>query len=276
MSGRICSASGGAGGRAQRARLPTARGLSTTQQRERKPHYYETIGDRTFEISEPDPVGSRVSRMQKRVGHGARIAEGEACAVSRSAGRDQFRRLFVTLTYRDVDGWRVDHVRTFLRLARMWLLRRGECMRCVWVAELQARGAVHYHCCFWWPRRLRMPSPDRNGWWPHGMTQVQTARSPVGYLTKYASKGEGVRSFPKGLRLFGVCGLSDVGKVQARYWCAPQWVQRGLGIGSDLRKVVGGWCDKFSGEFLKSPWECHFVPGFGVWLSKILPKEAFA
>ena len=34
-----------------------------------------------------------------------------------------------------------------------------------------------------------MPKADKQGWWRHGMTNTVPARSPVGYLCKYTSKG---------------------------------------------------------------------------------------
>jgi Protein of unknown function (DUF3296). len=37
--------------------------------------------------------------------------------------------------------------------------RRGHKLPYVWVAELQKRGALHYHVLLWLPRGLTLPNP---------------------------------------------------------------------------------------------------------------------
>lgn len=51
----------------------------------------------------------------------------------------------LTLTYRDVDAFEPCHISLLIKHIRQWLLRRGYRMLYVWVAELQQRGALHYH-----------------------------------------------------------------------------------------------------------------------------------
>jgi hypothetical protein len=175
--------------------------------------------------------------------------------------------MFLTLTYRNADDWQPRHISAFLHAVDLWLRRRDlGAVRCVWVAELQGRGAVHYHVALWLPRRAYLPQADRRGWWPHGMTQTARAVFPIRYLQKYVSKLEtkGVE-FPKGIRLFGVRGLSPEGAANARFWRAPEWVRAKFGAGADPRKVSGGWVDRLDGEFIASPWHVHFVPGQGAW-----------
>jgi hypothetical protein len=139
-------------------------------------------------------------------------------------------------------------------------------VRCVWVAELQTRGAVHYHVALWLPRRAYLPQADRRGWWPHGSTQTARAVAPVRYLQKYVSKFDSKGcEFPKGIRLFGVRGMSPEGAMNARFWRAPEYVRARFLAGSDPRKVSGGWVDRRDGEFLASPWHVHLVPGQGAW-----------
>ena len=64
--------------------------------------------------------------------------------------KSRYRRAMVTLTYRNIDDWRADDVSYFMRLVRQWCKRREIEVRYVWVAELQKRGAVHYHVVFDW------------------------------------------------------------------------------------------------------------------------------
>ena len=49
----------------------------------------------------------------------------------------------VTLTYAGVDDWRPNHIREFMQAFRK--LYKKKLVGYAWVAELQERGAVHYH-----------------------------------------------------------------------------------------------------------------------------------
>jgi hypothetical protein len=81
--------------------------------------------------------------------------------------------------------------------------------RYVWVAELQKRGALHYHVAIWLPKRVQLPKFDKQGWWPHGSTQRLIAKNAVGYLMKYLSKISPFHKFPKGVRIHGFGGLTQ-------------------------------------------------------------------
>jgi hypothetical protein len=96
---------------------------------------------------------------------------------------------FVTLTYKPEISWAGGQITGALKACRSWLERRnGGLLRYVWVAELTKRGVVHYHVAIWLPKGLTMPKWDKQGWWPHGMTQVVLSKNPIGYLMKYLSK----------------------------------------------------------------------------------------
>ena len=181
---------------------------------------------------------------------------GAAKGIESALQSDGFRYRvgFVTLTYAQDDTWAPDDIKELVRHYRLWSQRRGAVFRCVWVAELTKRGRVHYHLCFWLPRGLTPPKPDKQGWWRKGMTNVQWARRPVGYLVKYASKGldEPIRGrFPRGARLFGVGGsLCHLG-----WFRAPGWLRRKFGSPGD-RIVRRGewWCNHSTGVAYRSPW----------------------
>jgi len=141
----------------------------------------------------------------------------------------------------------------------------------VWVAELQKRGAMHYHLLIWLPKGLSLPKPDKQGWWPHGMTKIEWARNAVGYMAKYASKGDSSNKFPRGARIHGCGGLTGVQLQEARYWKRPTWVREKTVIGDQVKRHHGGgWLDHDTGEILESPWEVFFRGG-GVW---IRPKQS--
>lgn len=211
-----------------------------------------------------DASARRVKRMRASVEHSMRLSES---GLARRGGF-RFRRKFVTLTYADVEGWSAEHITEYLRRVSMWAKRRNFKLSYVWVAELQQRGAVHYHVCFWLPNRYRMPESDTQGWWRHGMSNIKDVTGGcsglMGYMSKYMSKttASAAMKFPKGARLFGVGGLDQEQRREVRYRLAPFWVRDALGTYADIRRTVGGWCDKFTGEFLRSPWKV-FIDKYG-------------
>ena len=215
-----------------------------------------------------DREGSRIRRMRTAVGQAARLLHFDAHA-ERSC--QLWNLKFITLTYADVDGWEPGHFSKFRNAMAMWCRARKIRLRFVWVAELQTRGAIHYHVVVWLPKGAYLPRADTQGWWPHGMTNIVTATSPIGYITKYASKTtvDDALRYPKGARMCGHGGLQSEGRRHLRYWQAPFWVRDGLGGKADIRKVSGGYADKFTGEFLPSPWRV-LVDGAGqVWAYRI-------
>lgn len=211
------------------------------------PRGHHPVGKSGFLL---DPKLLRVSKLRKTV-----YNAGVAFSEQRRGFRPD-RVLMVTLTYGPRNCWDPGHIRFFVDCVKQWLKRRGFTFRYVWVAEMQKRGAVHYHLLVWLPVGLRLPHPDKRGWWPHGLTQVVPARVPgSGYLLKYVSKGlDSQAEFPKGIRIYGVGGLTKTQKVTLRYWKAPQWVRSLCSLTADLRKVTGGWLDRVTAEFFKSPW----------------------
>jgi len=162
-----------------------------------------------------------------------------------------FRPWLFTLTYAEVDAWKPNHIRDYLKRVRSFLHRRGISLRCAWVAELQQRGAVHYHIILWLPRSIRLPKSDTQGWWSFGYTNQQIAKKGVGYLMKYVSKMDSKHKFPHRCRIFGVSGLDKEGKQRVRYYKAPKYIRDMLGgkdyKSCDLRKIKGAYNDRITG-----------------------------
>ncbi len=173
-----------------------------------------------------DPRKARCQRLRRTITEAAKLHEREARWALERLGRSAYRKTFITLTYRPGETWEPRHVSRFVRLMRQWFKRREYPCRFVWVGELQKRGALHYHVLVWVPRRLRLPRPDACGWWPHGMSNIETARNPVGYMVKYATKTrpEDIRRLPKGVRLHGNGGHDPATRVHLRERLWPQWV----------------------------------------------------
>jgi hypothetical protein len=196
-----------------------------------------------------DTVEGRLRRMRRGVLTSARLIEADA-----PSGGFRYRPAMVTLTYRPEVEWQPSHVRDFLRLVRAWAKRKGFRCRYVWVAELQQRGAVHYHVVLWLP--FRMPMPDRVGWWGHGSSRVEWARSVVGYLAKYVSKAEGTGgAFPKHCRIHGSGGLSAAAARCRRWWMFPRPIREVATPSHDVRRLKGGgFVARVSGEVLLPLW----------------------
>lgn len=215
-----------------------------------------------------DPHEMRLRRMQHGVLTAARLI-AETITQSKHRGR----WAFVTLTYADIEGWKPGHISAFLDCLKQWLKRRGCMPIYVWVAELQKRGAMHYHVLIWLPKGLTLPKPDKQGWWPHGWTKIEWARNPVGYMAKYVSKADGSTKFPKGARLHGSAGLRGRQQQEARYWRRPGWLREQTNIDQTIRRRPGGgWFDLETDEIYRSPWVVVFHGGC-VWLHSRLEED---
>lgn len=163
-----------------------------------------------------------------------------------------FRMAMLTMTYAEVDGWRADHLSVFFHRVRAYFARRGLRPRYVFVAELQERGAVHYHVLFFLPKGLTLPKPDKRGWWPHGSTRIEWARRALGYLAKYVSKLESKTvAFPRGLRVCGAGGMDADGRNECRWWKLPAYVREVWSLAErPCRAVGGGFVALVTGEWL--------------------------
>jgi len=125
-----------------------------------------------------DPKAGRPDRLRKTLRLIAEEVQRVMAWVMLGRGRSAYRCLFVTLTYRTNTKGDPRDVSACLNRMRDWLARQGLPM-CpyLWVAELQKRGALHYHLMVWLPRVLHLPRLDRCGWWKHGMTKVDGVQS---------------------------------------------------------------------------------------------------
>lgn len=217
-------------------------------------------------------AAQRIKRMRTAVGHAARLLHFDAHS---ELSAQRWNKKFLTLTYRDRDGWRPGHFSKFRDALRQWCKRRKVKCRFVWVAELQERGAIHYHVVVWLPKGKFLPFADAKGWWPHGATNIKTAQSPISYIAKYASKttADSVHGYPRGARMHGAGGLDPESRRHIRYWQAPFWVRDALSGRADIRKVQGGYMNKFTGEFLPSPWRVCIGPDGEPWAYRVDQTE---
>lgn len=195
---------------------------------------------------------ARLSRLYRGVVHSARILS-EAAA----RGGHRTKCLLVTFTLADGADWHPLMLSRCLKRLKAWLRNRGVAPRGVWVAELQRRGAVHYHLLLWVPLGVRVPFPDKRKWWSWGTTNIKVARSAVAYLASYAGKERQKQpdAFPSGCRLFGHFGLSASQRIVRAWWVCAEWVR---GLRDEpvrfSRAVGGGVVLHDTGEIVRSPW----------------------
>jgi len=176
--------------------------------------------------------------------------------------------VMVTLTYKNADDWAPNQITDFCRRVQMYAKRRGYTFPCVWVMELQKRGAPHYHVLFWIPARLRLPKSDRQGWWKFGSTNIVRVKNPVGYVAKYASKFESKDcEFPKGARIHGIGGITKLEKRIVAWWKLPKDLRTGEEGSCIWRRALGGgWFNPETQEKILPKWEIKE----GIWSANLV------
>jgi hypothetical protein len=229
----------------------------------------------------------RIRRLRRAVKVAAHFVE-EVLQQS----KHRYRAAMITATYRPGEVWEPRDISRLIDRYQQWGKARGFKIPIVWVAELTQAGVVHYHLVLWVPRGFTPPMPDKQGWWVKGMTNSKWARKPVGYLCKYASKGTSGGEFPKGLRLFGVSGLTALMRHRITWTLAPEWLKELVPLADGVARVVrewipfgrwgpareraaggrwmrvkGWWRNVRTGMCYCTPWTGEFVPGEGVVLT---------
>lgn len=206
----------------------------------------------TGEVIEIDPREARLGKMRRRVWAWSNIVE-----QWRNSEKINIEAKMVTLTYKGVHDWKPNHIRSFMLRVREFM---GDNLRAYcWVAELQRRGAIHYHVMLAAPNKIHLPYPDKAGWWPHGRTNIRVV-DHFYYVMKYVQKGKnGENSYPHGARIFAVWFPRDnqFATEEYRNWRVspyPVWLGRELlARNGDLvarPAAGGGWI--IDGEVIKS------------------------
>lgn len=178
-----------------------------------------------------------------------------------------------TLTYRPGVEWEARHISEYCEKAGNWLRRRKHRFVYCWVAELQQRGAPHYHLLVKLPnKKTKLPRPDESGMWPHGMTEIAWVyKSARNYMSKYCSKTTqryGCR-FAKGMRLHGAGGLLPAERAWWRWLLSPSYVRRETDPCDLPKRATGGYRLTLGDgyRFIPSPWVGTCFPGKGVILT---------
>ena len=184
----------------------------------------------TGELLRIDKEAARISRMQRRVHAWARALDG---AISPDG---KYRMVMQTLTYKELGQWKPGHIREYIRKMRRFM---GDNLGAyAWVAELQRRGAVHYHVLLVIKKSAYVPHADRAGWWLHGLSSTDNARS-IYYIVKYTGKEHQKRgTFPKGMRMFAVWLAKNIVDEVKRWFfklsAVPAWLRERVQTAPEL------------------------------------------
>jgi hypothetical protein len=176
--------------------------------------------------------------------------------------KSRYRVAMITLTYAPAHDYEANQISNLVRHLRKYFERKGVEFRYVWVMEYTKKGRPHYHMLVWLPRGMTMPKPDKQGWWPWGMTKIEWAKNAVGYIAKYASKGDSLHQPERGARMHGSGGLTGDSLLEQRWWKLPTWARQSVTPSDRCRRHKGGGLlIPESGEVLESPWEVIFHHG---------------
>jgi hypothetical protein len=218
--------------------------------------YSQTSGTRGSGPIRVDRQANRLMRLRSSVLTAARLHVQQ---------KSRWKVAMVTLTYRPDVDWEPGQVSALVRHIRQYLARRAIAMRFVWVQEFTKKGRPHYHLLLWLPLGLTLPKPDKRGWWPFGMTKIEWARNAVGYIAKYASKGDSLVQPAKGARMHGNGGLTDEALLEQRWWRLPTWLRSDVVPSDRVRRAApgtgGGFVQPDTGEVYRSPWVVFFKGG---------------
>lgn len=202
------------------------------------------------------PAQARLKRLQCSVLTAARL---------HTQVKSKWRQVMVTTTYRLGQYWHPQDITGLVKRIRQWLSRKNIEMRYVWVMEYTKKGAPHYHMIVWLPLGVTLPHADRRGWWTKGCTNQKWARSAVGYLAKYVSKGSDLVQYVRGARHHGNGGMEGETLLEQRWWKLPGWLRGTVQPSDRVRRAEtgtgGGYVNPDTGECFLSPYEVFFEHG---------------
>lgn len=205
------------------------------------------------------------------------ISTADASRDHVQQGGNRYDAIFVTLTYAEQYQWSTRDISGYIKRTREWMQRRAIRPMYQWVIELTKKGKPHYHILWWVPKGTRLPKPDTCGHWDRGFSRIERAFKPVGYLVKYATKGDS-GEFPKGARLFGVGASVEHIKLTRHRAGLPMWLSDATEADCRCARVARvGWVEKATGAIHVTPWLVEFArDAWGFVTVTVTPKVAHA
>lgn len=145
-----------------------------------------------------DTFSNRLMKMRIAVGEWA-----DDVLAFQSMYPNETRMVMVLLTYAGIEDYQPGHINLYIKDLKRRL--GNGLITFAWVAEIQDRGAVHYHMILLVRRGTKIPLPDKSGMWKYGLSGIHTARTPW-YLAKYTGKEhqKDLARYPKSCRLYAV------------------------------------------------------------------------
>jgi len=132
--------------------------------------------------------------------------------------REEFpcRLVMITLTIHKIKDYSPGMIRDYVKKLKRQL--GNNLYGFAWVAEMQKRGAVHYHLCLCMKKYTRVKTPDTSGMWEWGSSNIITARTAY-YLCKYIGKErqKDLSRYPKSCRVYSVSYRLPEGAVKRFY-----------------------------------------------------------
>lgn len=165
----------------------------------------------------------------------------------------------VTLTYKDAQDWNPKDITNYISAERKRLERSGKYLGYFWSAELQKRGAIHYHVVWYLKKKHWIRRPDC-GWlgaprlWRRGHSKVDAPLRDSTYAMKYGSK-ESEAGLPRGARSWGYGGLKGYQATYVSNASRPAYLfnatdEGGFGwsLFDEITKKDGCWLNKTAFE----------------------------
>ena len=143
-----------------------------------------------------DTFRSRLSKMRFRIHEWAEV-------MAMLKKEFPTRMVMITLTYEKIGGYEPGNINDFIKKLKRKVEKN--LYGFAWVAELQQRGAIHYHLLMVVKKGSRIPMPDKSGMWELGSSKIETAKKPF-YLLRYTGKEyqKDLKAYPKSCRLYAV------------------------------------------------------------------------
>lgn len=139
----------------------------------------------------------------------------------------------ITLTYAKAEDWQPKQITKYTKFLRRFL---GDSLYSyAWVAELQERGAIHYHIVAYVKKGVKIPHPDKPVGhknfiaWEHGLSNIKTCQKPA-YLVSYLGKEKqkDFHKFPLGARAYGIYVSLEFKSLilgYKKFRMLPTWLQ---------------------------------------------------
>lgn len=109
--------------------------------------------------------------------------------------------VMIGLTYKNPEDYSPGDINDYMKKIKQML--GDKLIAFAWVAEMQRRGALHYHVLLVMEKGKKLPKPDASGMWSKGSSSIAKAKSFY-YICEYVGKEyqKNFDAYPKSARLY--------------------------------------------------------------------------